>query len=223
MLHAPPLPVLAVAGPAIVVCRADIAHALRASSPSTSMEGLIHARACLDGPVAALLLAEFAQPLVVPLNVSDSSLDLVVQLMAAEVHQPRCGQSALMDRAGDILFIGLMRHLIARPTGRTGLLTGLSDLRIAAALVAMHSTPHGNWNLDALAGAAGMSRTSFAMRFHKVMNQPPGKYLARLRLLMAQRAVQSGHGLKHAARLSGYASASALSRALSRANATPAQ
>jgi len=223
VLHAPSLAMLEVAGPAIVVCRADIAHALHANASAKGVEGLIHARACLEGPVATLLLAEFAQPLVVPLNASDSSLDLVVQLMAAEVHQPRCGQGALMDRAGDILFIGLMRHLIARPTGRNGLLSGLSDPRIAAALVAMHSTPHGNWNLDALAGAAGMSRTSFAMRFHKVMNQPPGKYLARLRLLMAQRAVQSGQGLKQAARLSGYTSVSALSRALSRASATHGQ
>ena len=221
-LDAPPLEVLAAAAPAIVICRADITHRLQANLHSTLLDGLIHARAWLDGPVAALLLAEFAQPLVVPLDASDSSLKLIVQLMTAEVQQPRCGQPALMHRAGDILFIGLLRHLIARPLHPKGLLSGLSDPRIAAALVAMHTTPHGNWNLDALAGVAGMSRTSFAMRFHHVMNRPPGKYLAQLRLSIAQRVVQSGQGLKHAARASGYASVSALSRALSRASATHA-
>ena len=216
-LKVPPHDAFIVVAPAIVLCRADISHELHAQLPSTAIDGLIHARAYLGGPVASLLLAEFAQPLVVPLDASDPSLKLVIDLMVAEVQQPRCGQPALMDRAGDILFIGLLRHLIARPTIAKGLLSGLSDTRIAAALVAMHTAPNGNWNLEALSGAAGMSRTSFALRFRQVMNRTPGKYLAQLKLSIAQRSVQSGQGLKQAARASGYTSVSALSRALSRA------
>jgi AraC-like DNA-binding protein len=70
------------------------------------------------------------------------------------------------------------------------------------------------WSLEAMADVAGMSRTAFANRFREVMSHTPGSYLTRLRLLIARRAVISGQGLKHAAKLSGYASVTALSRAL---------
>ena len=70
--------------------------------------------------------------------------------------------------------------------------------------------------LERLADTAGMSRTLFATTFHRLMCQPPGKYLAGLRLAIAQRAVAAGKGLKGAAREAGYASPASLSRALAR-------
>lgn len=205
-----------IAAPAIVICRADMAHALTAR-PGTAFEALVCAKAFLEGPVAPLLLSEFSQPLVVPLDGADASLNHVIRLVCAEVLEPRCGQPALLDRAGDILFIGLLRHLVAHPRTKSGLFNGLADPRIASTLVAMHAAPQDDWNLDTLANRAGMSRTSFATRFRETTNSPPGQYLRKLRLSIAQRAVESGHGLKRAARDSGYDNVSALSRALSRA------
>lgn len=209
---------LTVNAPAIVVCRADTAHSLVAGSAGT-FQHLMCAKAFMDGPVASLLLNEFAEPLVVSLDRADSSLCHVVSLISSELLAPRCGQPALLERAGDILFIGLLRHLIAHPKTSGGLFRGLADPRIAHALVAIHAMPQGNWTLERLAEEAGMSRTSFANTFREVMNQPPGKYLAEIRLSIAHRSVQSGKGLKKAARDSGYASSSALSRALSRVTA----
>lgn len=206
---------LPVQGPAIVLCRGDMAHTLSATSVEAS-QSVICARAHLDGPAASLLLAEFAQPMVVSLNGADASLQQVIQLIATELLDPRCGQPALLDRAGDILFIGMLRHLVALPGARPGLFNGLADPRIAATLVAMHSQPQQAWTLESLAKKAGMSRTAYATRFRTLMNQPPGKYLGLLRLSIASRAVRSGLGLKRAARDAGYASVSALSRALSR-------
>lgn len=205
-----------VTAPAIVICRADRAHSLTPLS-GRAFETLICAKAFLEGPVASLLLGEFTQQLVVPLDGADSSLNHVIHLISSELLEPRCGQPALLDRAGDILFIGLLRHLVAHPRTTSGLFNGLADPRIAGALVAMHAAPQNDWNLDTLAKKAGMSRTSFATRFREVMNHPPGKYLGYVRLSIAHRAVQSGLGLKRAAKDSGYTSVSALSRALSRA------
>ncbi len=202
-------------GPAIVLCRGDMPHTLSASSVP-AFETVICARATLDGPAATLLLAEFAQPMVVSLAEADASLQQVIQLIAGELLDPRCGQPALLDRAGDILFIGMLRHLVAHPRTSRGLFNGLADPRIAATLVAMHSQPQQAWSLETLAQTAGMSRTAFATRFRELMNQPPGKYLGVLRLSIASRTVRAGLGLKRAARESGYASVSALSRALSR-------
>ena len=207
--------------PCILVCRADTAHALAAESPAV-FRHMMRARAWLDGPVAPLLLGEFAEAQVVSLAGAETSLGHLIKLIAAELQAPRCGQPALLDRAGDILFIGLLRHLIAHPTSTGGLLSGLADPRIARALVAIHTRPQDRWTLETLAAAAGMSRTAFANTFRDVMRQTPGKYLSAIRLAIARRAVQAGKGLKTAARDAGYINASALSRALSRPRTEPA-
>ncbi len=215
---AAPAVVLRASAPAFLICRADQAHnlTLMAGNPQDS---LVSAKAYLDGPVAPLLLAEFVQPRVVPLAEEESLLQHVLALLRSEMSEPRCGQPALLNRAGDIIFIGLLRHLIAHPAGHSGLFSGLADPRIARALVAIHDAPQDDWTLDSLAQHAGMSRTAFAVRFRDTMNSPPGKYLSTLRLHIARRAVQSGQSLKVAASASGYGNVSALSRALSKARA----
>ncbi|PKO32222.1 MAG: AraC family transcriptional regulator [Betaproteobacteria bacterium HGW-Betaproteobacteria-7] len=220
-LELPPTASQLLQAPCIVVCRADTAHVLVAESPA-AFRHLMCARAWLDGPVAPLLLAEFAEPQVVSLAGAESSLGHLIKLIAAELQAPRCGQPALLDRAGDILFIGLLRHLIAHPTAGGGMLSGLADPRIARALVAIHTRPQDKWTLERLAEEAGMSRTAFANTFREVLRQTPGKYLSAVRLAIARRAVQAGKGLKTAARDAGYVNSSALSRALSRVSAAPA-
>jgi AraC-like DNA-binding protein len=211
---------LLVTAPAMVICRAGTAHQLIPTEDDIGLPlELLCARAHLDGPVAPLLMAEFGQPMVVPLAQADASLEQVIRLVRAELNEPRCGQPLLLDRAGDILFIGLLRHLIAHTSSGGGLFNGLADPRIASTLVALHTSPEADWRLESMAELAGMSRTSFANRFRDALHATPGKYLARLRLSIAQRAVASGEGLKQAARRTGYGNASALSRALSKARA----
>jgi AraC-like DNA-binding protein len=168
-----------------------------------------------------LLLAEFVQPRVVPLAEEECLLQHVLALLRSETSEPRCGQQALLNCAGNIVFIGLLRHLVAHPVEHGGLFSGLADPRIASALVALHNAPQNDWTLQSMAQHAGMSRTAFAVRFRDTMNSPPGKYLSTLRLQLAQRAVQSGQGLKAAASVSGYGNVSALSRALSKGRTLP--
>ena len=179
---------------------------------------LVAAHVQLTGPVAPLFLEEFTQPRTVTLDDDEPALRLAVAIIESELIAPRCGQPALLNRAGDILFIGLLRHLVAYPVATGGgLFNGLADPRIAKALVAMHQRPAFAWGLELLAQEAGMSRTAFAAKFHETMRRPPGKYLAAIRLAIAQRAVDLGKGLKEAAKLAGYENSSALSRALARA------
>jgi AraC-like DNA-binding protein len=180
-------------------------------------EGHAAIRVHLEGLAAPLLMREFAQPLHLAVADADVALQLAVQILWAEMMAPRCGQPAMLTYAGNMLFICLLRHLVAHPKAEFGLLSGLNDPRIAKALVAMHTNPQARWTLESLSEHAGMSRTLFATRFKNVIGTPPGKYLARFRLLVAQRAVLSGRGLKEAARQSGYRDVSALSRALGRA------
>ena len=198
---------------ALAIVRGDCSHTIYPKAGKT-LPSVMCIDAYFKGPVGELLLEAFAQPLFLALEQTDVELDLVVRLIASEVAHPRCGHPALLARAGDILFIGVLRHLLAHPGTSPGLLSGLADQRIARTLVAMHTAPEMTWSLEALADVAGMSRTAFANRFRDVMSHTPGSYLTRLRLSIARRAVNSGQGLKHAAKLSGYASVTALSRAL---------
>ena len=203
--------------PALVAVHANqslLLHKFTASDPNR----LISAHVKLTGPVATLFLEEFVQPRTVSLLDDEPALRLAVAMIDSELNAPRCGQPALLNRAGDILFIGLLRYLVAHPVGKEGgLFNGLADPRIAKALVAMHQRPEFGWDLELLAEEAGMSRTAFATKFHETMRRPPGKYLAAIRLALAQRAVDLGKGLKEAARIAGYENSSALSRALTKA------
>jgi AraC-like DNA-binding protein len=201
--------------PAMLVCHGAVAHSVQCLDPGPA-DAVVTAHAWLTGPVASLLLEEFAVPLRVSLGDADPALAHIISLVRGELLDPRCGHPALLNSAGDIVFIALLRHLVAHPGAQQGLLQGLADPRIAKALVAMHSSPDLPWTLETLANHAGMSRTAFAVRFKDVLHCPPGKYLGRLRLQIAQRTVESGQGLKAAARAAGFGNVSALSRALSR-------
>jgi len=202
--------------PALVAAHASkpfVFHRFTAKDASR----LVQARVQLTGPVATLFLEEFAQPRTVSLADDEPALQLAVAMIESELDAPRCGQPALLNRAGDILFIGLLRYLVAHPSDQeSGLFNGLADPRIAKALVAMHQRPAFGWDLELLAKEAGMSRTAFATKFHQTMRRPPGKYLAAIRLALAQRAVDLGKGLKEAAKVAGYGNSSALSRALAK-------
>lgn len=170
----------------------------------------------LDGPMGPGFLAEFSRPVFISMKEADPSLLQVVALIVSEMQVSRCGQPFFINRAGDILLIGLMRHLTSQPQHNTGLFNALSDHRIAKSLVAIHTNPAHPWTLELLAELAGMSRTSFANYFKRFMQVSPGKYLENLRLAIARQLVQSGIGLKQIATRTGYASPSTLSRALSR-------
>jgi AraC-like DNA-binding protein len=206
---------LSAQAPAMLVCHGALAHSVQCQGANTT-DAVLTAQAWLTGPVAPLLLEEFVAPMHVSLRDADPALAHIISLVRGELLDPRCGHPALLNSAGDIVFITLLRHLIAHPGAHQGLFLGLADPRIAKTLVAMHSSPHQPWTLETLADHAGMSRTAFAVRFKDMLHCPPGKYLARLRLQIAQRTVQSGQGLKAAARAAGFGNVSALSRALSR-------
>lgn len=205
--------------PSMVICRSDTPHRLCPDAGDAGA-GIVRVEALLRGPVASVLLDEFDEPCFMSLDDAETSLLHTVGLIAAELAQPRCGQPALLHRAGDILFIGVLRQLVARPARKVGgILSGLADPRLARALVAIHTRPQAPWTLERLATEAGMSRTAFARHFHATMRVPPGRYLQGVRLLIARNAVTNGRGLKQAALAAGYQSTAALSRVLSRTQA----
>lgn len=208
------------AAPAIAVFRADQAHALAPASIDACR--VFCAQAHFDGPAAPLLLDAFDMPLFLPMSAATADLTRTIALIDQEVGQPRCGSGVLLARAGEILLIGLLRHLVANHVLPRGVLAGLGDPGLARVLVAVHAQPAAPWSLEAMAETAGLSRSIFAERFRSSLGITPRRYLNGYRLTLARREIAAGRGLKRAAQAAGYESPAALSRALSRAAAEAA-
>jgi len=160
-------------------------------------------------------LARALPPLVaLPLSRVDG-LDASLSLLFAEADRVRCGQKLMADRLFEVVLLQLLRWLLDHPQEagiQPGLITGLSDARLARALVAIHESPGQDWTLARMASCAGMSRTVFANTFRQVVGRTPADYLIDWRLMLMQERLQEGQSVKQIADELGYANPSALSR-----------
>jgi AraC-like DNA-binding protein len=160
-------------------------------------------------------LARALPPLIVlPLSAVEG-LDASLGLLFAETDRVRCGQRLMADRLFEVVLLQLLRWLLDNPLPlgiQTGLITGLSDPRLARALVAVHEAPGDAWSLERMAACAGMSRTAFANVFRDVVGQTPADYLTDWRISLAQARLREGASIKALAEELGYANPSALSR-----------
>ncbi|SOE95486.1 AraC-type DNA-binding protein [Burkholderia sp. D7] len=93
-----------------------------------------------------------------------------------------------------------------------------SDQRLAPALRLMHGDPGRSWQLEELARAVAMSRTTFASHFKAAAGVAPLTYLTQWRMHLAERALrEEGIAVAALARSLGYTSESAFSNAFKRA------
>lgn len=146
----------------------------------------------------------------------------LLELLYEEAFSDHLGRQASLDRLCELLLLRLLRYCLERGLARGGALAGLSDPRLAKALVAIHDRPSEAWDLDALAALAGMSRARFAVRFRHVTGETPAGYLAAWRIGVAQNLLRAGRPLKHVSIEVGYGSPAALARAFVRTvGATP--
>lgn len=175
------------------------------------------ARLAFDGGAQNPLARALPPLIALPLS-RVQGLDAALALLFAETDRVRCGQRLLADRLFEVVVLQLLRWLLDHPQEagvRPGLITGLSEPRLARALVAVHDAPGEAWTLERMAECAGMSRTAFANTFRDVVGQPPADYLADWRIALAQSRLREGRPIKALAEELGYATPSALSRAFS--------
>ncbi|MGC4028030.1 MAG: AraC family transcriptional regulator [Steroidobacteraceae bacterium] len=151
----------------------------------------------------------------VPLREIDGLLP-TLELLFAETDQPRCGSRLIADRMFEVVLIQLLRWMVDHPARAgvgSGLIAGLSDARLARALVAMHRAPEEDWQLARMAAVAGMSRSAFAESFKTATGTTPAAYLTDWRLTLATSMLRAGEPVKLIAAELGFASTSSLSRA----------
>lgn len=130
------------------------------------------------------------------------------------------GASLAADDLAHLLFLESLRACLAEAESLpVGWLRAIADERIAPALHLMHDQPGRAWQLEELAQAAAMSRTTFAERFRTVAGVPPLTYLTNWRMRLAERALRDEDTpLSALAHSLGYTSDSAFSNAFKRIN-----
>ena len=121
-----------------------------------------------------------------------ASLAPLNQLLLSECLQPRCGSQVVVARLAEAYLVQMLRLFMQTQKIHVGLLAGLSDAKLARALVAMHESPDAPWQVSSLAEKAGMSRSAFSQLFKRTMAMTPMNYLTLWRMRLAGQRLKQG-------------------------------
>lgn len=144
-------------------------------------------------------------------------LEPTMNFITDEAQGSRPGYAVISNRLAELLFMQIVRvQLLSAPEEMTGLLRGLADPVLARSLAAIHAQPEIRWTVANLGSACGLSRSSFAQRFHALVGEPPKQYLTRLRMARAAERLSEGASVKVVAGETGYATSFAFSETFKR-------
>lgn len=180
----------------------------------------------LDADRGHPLLEELPGIVHIPAGVGrHSRLRAAVDLLGAELQEPRPGTAAVVPSLLDTLLVYVLRTwLEEQPAcgGTTGWAAALADPSVSAALDAIHGDPAQPWTVAELAARAGLSRAAFARRFTSLVGRPPLAYVTWWRLTVAARMLRdSDSPLSAVAERVGYGSEYAFANAFKRAFTVP--
>ena len=143
-------------------------------------------------------------------------LSLLVKLVGEDSIERRSGRDLVLARLVELLLFEALR---SKPDDDTppGLLRGLADMRLAAAIRHIHGDPARSWTVAQLAKKVALSRSAFFDRFSRAVGLPPMEYLLAWRMAVAKNLLRHDDiGLAEVAERVGYSSASTFSTAFSR-------
>jgi len=143
-------------------------------------------------------------------------LSTLVQLIRDESRAVRPAREVILERLLEVLLIEALRSTPGT-NALPGLLNGLTDPRLAAAIRRMHEAPAQSWTVAQLAKEASLSRSAFFERFSRAVGMAPMEYLLTWRMALAKNLLRhSDTGIADVAERVGYSSASTFSVAFSR-------
>ncbi len=166
-----------------------------------------------DAPARAVLMSLL--PKMIHVSGHDRLMALV-PVIHEETRANRPGRELILERLLEVLLIEALRSgpAVHMPPG---LLRGLSDPQLSAALQRIHGHAGEEISVATLAKDAGMSRSGFFEKFRKEIGRAPKEYLADWRMAIAKTLLRQGRltNTEIALRV-GYGSASAFGMAFAR-------
>jgi AraC-like DNA-binding protein len=172
----------------------------------------------LSGDHANILLSVLPPIVHIRKEADKATLRWSMEQMRRELREPQPGGYLVAEHLAHMMLVQALRlHMAEGLKGGVGWLFALADKQVGAAITAMHEDPAHHWTLQALAALAGMSRSSFALKFKETVGASPLDYLTRWRMLLAgDRVVNSRDPVSVIALSLGYESESAFSTAFKR-------
>jgi AraC-like DNA-binding protein len=169
----------------------------------------------LNGKHAEILLAELPPIVHIRKKSDKAAMRWCVERMREELRNPQPGGFLVAQQLAHMILVqGLRLHLAEGLKGRVGWLFALSDKQISAVITSMHDEPAHDWTVEELGQRAGMSRSTFALRFKETVGVSPMEYLTRWRMLLAgNRMANTSDSISEIAQSLGYESASAFTKA----------
>jgi AraC-like DNA-binding protein len=179
---------------------------------------LVGSRFAVSGNHAGMLLGMLPPIVHIRKESDQAALRWSVERMMQELREGQPGGFLVAQHLSHMMLIQALRlHMAEGLKGGVGWLFALADKHMGAAISAMHENPAQRWTLQLLAARAGMSRSSFALRFKQTVGASPMQYLARWRMLLAaDKLANSGDPVSVIALSLGYDSESAFSTAFKR-------
>jgi AraC-like DNA-binding protein len=147
-----------------------------------------------------------------------------VRLLSTEVGATAPGSEAVVSRLADGLLTQALRVAVAGLDATDGVRApgALRDPQIASAVRLIHGQPQRSWTVGELAAEVALSRSAFAARFHRLVGEPPMRYLIRARLGHAASLLHTTNdSLAGIARRTGYGSEFSFNRAFKRVFGVP--
>jgi len=171
-----------------------------------------------EGMHADLLLGMLPPVVHIRAEANKAALRWSIERLMREMREPQPGSALIAGHLAQALLIEALRlHLAEHSRNNTGWLFALADRQMSAVITAMHAEPGRKWTLEALARVAGMSRSSFALRFKETVGEPAMDYLTRWRMMVASdRLANGGMPIAVVAPTVGYESESAFGAAFKR-------
>lgn len=179
---------------------------------------LVSCRFGLFGNQASLLLRMLPPIVLIRDQAGQAVLRWSVERMMQELRDPQPGGFLVVEHLAHMILLQALRlHLAEGAATGVGWLFALANKQMSAAIGAMHAEPAHRWTLQALASQAGMSRSSFALKFKETVGTSPLDYLTQWRMaLAADRLETSEDPLSIIAPSLGYESEAAFSTAFKR-------
>lgn len=195
---------------AVSLLPGEIRHGTQSGPPDVR---LLIGYCVFGSPDAALLVSLLPQLVLVR---GEKRLATLVQLVGEESRAQRPARDVILARLLEVLLIEALRST-AGTDASPGLLRGLADERLAAAVRRMHESPAQAWTVAQLAKEAALSRSAFFERFSRAVGVPPMEYLLTWRMALAKNLLRRKEGgVAEVAERVGYSSASTFSVAFNR-------